>query len=885
MSRYMWLGLVLAGQAVLAQPGPTFVVAPGGDDAGPGTSARPFASLTRARDAVRALRAAEPDRRIPVHVALRPGWYTLSEPLALTAADSGTATSPTIWGASSRQSTVVSGGRRLTGWTVANGRWTLQLPADQPEFTMLFVNSQPRYRPRLPREGYYTIASELPATPANADRGDDRFTFRPGELDPNWRNLGDVEVLAFNEWNMARLRIAEVDAANNAVTFTGPTTHTSYWAKLRSGYRYLVENVAEALSEQGQWYLDRPTRTLTYIPMPGETPDQTVVVAPALDQLLTIDADVTAGPPVEHVHFDGLTFAHSNWYTPDVGHHTPQAESNLLAAVEIRGGQRLRFYNCSFVHLSTYALNLAEGCRENTIERCVFSDLGAGGIKIGTTYIPADERQHSGWTTIRDCTISHGGRFHPAGIGVWIAHSPNNIIEHNDIYDFYYTGISVGWTWGYGPSLAVHNRIADNRVRLIGQRVLSDMGGIYTLGRSLGSVIEHNLFADIDAFSYGGWGIYFDEGTTDIVARNNLVYRTKTGGFHQHYGMNNQFSNNILAFAQVGQLQRTRVEEHHQFTIENCLIYYANSQATHGNWAEPNRYTLRNNLWWDATGDPVRPGGMDWDAWQATGEDAGSIVADPLFADPERGDFTLPANSPAFDVGFVPFPLEGWGRRDGGGAWALREMPSAFPIPAPPGPPEPIAINLEDGVVGVRPAGFQVYEDANVTTATCRITDEQPASGTRCLKLTDAPGQAQPWNPHCVLTPGFTDGPLEGSFALRLGPGAQFMHEWRDTTVNPYRTLVSLTINDGQVRAGDRELGTVPANEWLRVRITGAAGREQDGTWALEITTPDGRRQAWTDLQGNPDFRRLEWFGFTSHATEATEIWLDNIAVGPVEEA
>ena len=137
------------------------------------------------------------------------------------------------------------------------------------------------------------------------------------------------------------------------------------------------------------------------------------------------------------------------------------------------------------------------------------------------------------------------------------------------------------------PSRAHHNEIGWNHVHQIGQRVLSDMGGIYTLGVSPGTRIHHNTFHDIESFSYGGWGLYTDEGSSEISMDHNLVYNTKDGSFHQHYGRDNHVTNNILVNSQIWQVRRSRVEDHRSFIFDRNIVYWTLDTPLLGsNWKD-----------------------------------------------------------------------------------------------------------------------------------------------------------------------------------------------------------------------------------------------------------------------------------------------------------
>jgi hypothetical protein len=187
------------------------------------------------------------------------------------------------------------------------------------------------------------------------------------------------------------------------------------------------------------------------------------------------------------------------------------------------------------------------------------------------------------------------------------------------------------------------------------------MGGIYCLGLSPGTRLCYNRIHDVMSYptGYGGWGLYTDEGSTGILMENNVVYRTKDGGFHQHYGRENIVRNNVLAFScGRGQVVRTRSESHRSFTFERNIVYYREPPLLGGNWGGEDGFVLDHNVYWRTDGTPPEfPGGLTLAQGQAKGHDPHSIVADPKFVDPERYDFRLQDDSPAPAVGFEPIEI------------------------------------------------------------------------------------------------------------------------------------------------------------------------------------------------------------------------------------
>lgn len=690
-------GEAAAAPAVTPGPGIFFVALDGND----GWSGRldapnanrtdgPFATLARARDAVRELKRQQGGTlRQPVTVYVRGGLHALTEPLVLTPEDSGTAQAPVTYAAYPGENPILSGGRRITGWQTdtLQGRsvWTVTLPevrAGRWYFRQLWVNGQRRIRARHPNKGYLAVEA-LPDVKAGAPwtEGQVQFRFKPGDLQA-WPTVTQAEVRVMNRWVESHLPVVAVDEAQRLVRFSKRSVF-----KLDPGDLYYIEGALELLDQPGEWFLDRSTGRLFYLPVPGEDPRQAEVMAPVLGQLVLLEGQPETNRFIEHLTFRGLTFAHTEWYfpggfdtAPDKAQVWPppkaevggfaQAAVGVPGAVRGHGVRACRFERCQFVHLGGYGLELARGCQSNVVSRCQLTDLGAGGIKLGETALRNRDAEVSRDNEVSDCHIADGGRLFHSAIGIWIGQSPGNRLLHNHIHDFYYTGISVGWTWGYGRALATNTLVAWNHVHHIGVRsdgdgpILSDMGGIYTLGLHIGTQVRSNLWHDCAGLRYGGWGIYFDEGTTGLHCEDNLVYRTTHGGFHQHYGRDNLVRNNIFAFGRDWQIQRSRAEAHRSFVFERNIVYWDRGKLLDGNFSgTTSNYLFDANLYWRVGGGDIQFAGATFAQWQQKGQDVHSLIADPLFRNPAEGDFSLRPESPAFKLGFRPIDLRTVGVR------------------------------------------------------------------------------------------------------------------------------------------------------------------------------------------------------------------------------
>jgi parallel beta-helix repeat protein len=633
----------------------------------------------------------------PVTVVLRGGVYPLKEPITFGSEDSAGIHFTAYPG----ETPILDGGRKLDGWRtgVVNDRpcWTLELPEvarGEWHFRSLFVNGRRAPRPKLPKSDWFWI-EDVPGKGLKAEfhEGSSRFVAKEGDIQ-NWRNLADVEVVVMHYWNDEHMDIVSFDEKTRLVV----CDRTSI-LRLTDDFqprfaKYYVQNIFEALTEPGEWYLDRKAGTLYYIPLEGETPETAEIFAPRMTRLLTIAGDADAGRLVHNLRFTGLTFRHTDAPLPpggwdpsalnpcegmrswpnDVNYASaPQAAFNIPGAISLQAARNCSFEECVVELVGWCAIEIGDACHAIRVVGCELRDLGAGGVKIGGSDVDGPRVRRTGNNVVTDNHIHHAGRVFHQAVGVFIMHSYGNVVAHNHIHDLFYSGVSCGWKWGFMESVCRDNHIERNHIHHLGFGHLCDMGGIYTLGVQPGTTIRGNLIHDVKCANYGGWGIYLDEGSSHILVEDNITHDTSNEGFYQHYGRENILRNNIFTAGMSGQVKPGKtIPGWRGITFQNNIVVSEDAALfvpTYGSDLLKPGYMSDHNLLWSTAGAPWSKNGpneedkLDMNALRDVRLERHSLVADPLFADFAARDFTLSPDSPAFSLGFNPIDMSNVGPR------------------------------------------------------------------------------------------------------------------------------------------------------------------------------------------------------------------------------
>ncbi|MFO1450852.1 MAG: right-handed parallel beta-helix repeat-containing protein [Opitutaceae bacterium] len=584
MSRYRWVRGVrvwfLVAACLLGAPLQAAVelwVSTDGDDASRGSENSPLATLGAAVRRARELRRLKsPDLLGGVRITLKSGTYRLSEPVRLRPEDSGTSESPLLIVGAGSIPVCLTGGARVMGWRrtddgmpglpwAARGQvWEADVPEHAGraiEFRQLWVNGRKAVRARTPdgdrmeRLAGWDRATGVMHLPARVALPKD---------------ISGVELVVLQAWEIAVLRIREArrEGADVQVRFHEPENRIQIehpWPQpVMDGKNgpapFFLTGSIEFLDTPGEWHLDRSARKLFYWPRAGEVLTEAEVTVPILESLLEITG--TIDQPVEQVTFRNLEFATTTWLRPSLAGHVPlQAGFFLLeayglapkgtadwhgldnqawtgrppAAVEVNGARRLRFEACHFVHTAANALDLRQAVHDSEVEGCSFTDIGINAVVLGAfgdagrenhfPYAPGDEREACSHLRVANSLFHDCANEDWGGVPVLAGFVRDTTIEHNEIGNSSYTGISLGWGWTRTANVMRRNRIHANHIHHVALRT-ADCAGIYTLSAQPDTVVSENAVHSLVMSPYvhdpeHWFYLYADEGTSFVTFRDN----------------------------------------------------------------------------------------------------------------------------------------------------------------------------------------------------------------------------------------------------------------------------------------------------------------------------------------------------------------------------
>ncbi len=646
------------------------VVSPDGDDANPGTEEMPLRTFSGAKEKLKERASSEET----VTVWFKEGTYLIDEKVKFDSKDF----TNVVYRSVPDEDVVFTGSVEITEWIEGeiNGVKALVSEIDTEEmyFRSLFKGEKRLPVSVWPKEGSFTAKSAdikdalYPEDTTGYFKLHTAFYAKENEI-IDFSNVRDVNVRIMHKWCDDILPLRAVDVKTGRVEVRKPAAMT-----IEPEDNYVYENVREAVKEAGEWYLDRGEKKLYYIPCEGETAENLVLEAPVTDSFMFFEG-------ADNVAFSGIRFINTDWdfvsgtlniwpidrTNPILdkmeyeGTH-PHASYEVPAAITIKDSENISFTNCIFRSISNTAIMFKGKTSKSSVDACYFDEIGGNAVFINGTYaLPAVTKEIS----ITNCEINEYGRIYNHSIGVLLCHASDCIIENNEIHDGWYTAVSVGWVWGYKENPTDNIQVKNNLIYNIGNGWLSDMGGIYTLGIQPNTVLSGNVIYNVGCYGgeqgYGGWGIYLDEGSTEILVENNLVYDCSSQTFHQHYGRDNIIRNNIFAFGKDGAFRITRNEEHNSLFLENNILVTDDAvmyKETHAlDW-----FVDDSNLYWDYGRRAVYSGSSTKLSDRENIVDMvgrgyynNAVFADPLFKDAANRDFTLAQNSPALETGFVPW--------------------------------------------------------------------------------------------------------------------------------------------------------------------------------------------------------------------------------------
>ncbi len=531
-----------------------YYVSPNGRDSNAGTKESPFLTIERAKKELERVKE-------DCTIWLADGFYELNKPLVFKPEDFGDSRKVIDFKAEPEAQPVISGGKWIKNWEKnAEGIWEAAIHLNKAP-RELFVGGERAIRARFPNSGFLRVKKV----------GEDRRThfFYENNEFPVPEITRDVELILLHDWSISRIAVKEIDEKNRkltAVDSIGAKTPNFFnldnWEK---NPRYFLENDLVFLDADFEWYYHLEKGKILLKLPEDQTPQNLQVVIPVAEGLVQINGE--QGKPVANIHFEGITFRYCAWQIPEMGYCGVQAchfdsrpakqgWTEVPAAVKAEWAENITFKNCAFENLGTTGLWLSTACKNCYVGNSNFKDISGNGIMIGEgrdrlvngkAWWQETPEQVAMGNTIENCVVTECGVQFYGAVGIWCGLTAQTTIRNNEISNLPYSGISIGWMWSPEPTPCRGNVIDGNHIHHI-LNMLSDGGGIYMLGLQPGSKLINNHIHDvkINAGRAESNGMFLDEGTTDVLVANNLIYNIAKSPLRFHKATTNLVKENHL---------------------------------------------------------------------------------------------------------------------------------------------------------------------------------------------------------------------------------------------------------------------------------------------------------------------------------------------------
>lgn len=657
------LAAALPGAWTPPRRGTEFFVSPTGDDAATGSREKPFASLSRARDAVRASGRAGKE---PVTVTVMEGTYYLPETLVFTDADSGSREAPVVYRAAPGGKAVLSGGSRLNlAWSpfkdpILRAKTPAGLAIDQ-----VFVDGQ-----RQPMARYPNFDPKI--LPYNGFAADAFSKERAARwADPAG---GYIHAMHSAHWGGYHYRITGKNAQGE-VTYEGGWQNNRPMGMHKS-HRF-VENIFEELDAPGEWFHDAQTGTLYHIPAPGVDLKSAVVEVVRLRHLVEFNG--TKAKPVRFVTLQGFAFRHAARTFMDTREPLLRSDWTIYrgGAIVFRGAEDCALLDCELDQVGGNGVFASGYNRRLAVRGSHIHGAGASGVcfvgdpasvrhplfEYGQRLAYADIDKTPGPKTddypadcvVDDCLIHGVGAVEKQAAGVQVSMAKGVTIRNCSIYDLGRAGInfSEGTFGGHTiDSCDVFDTVKET----------GDHGSFNSWGRDRYWGLKNAPADELPRLALldtektvirnsrwrcdHGWDVDLDDGSSNYEIVNNLFLR---GGLKLREGFHRTVRNNIAVNNSLH--PHVWYDQSGDVVTGNIWMgaYRPAGGMPKGRWGKE----IDRNLFTTGEGDRTK--------FAAHGCDANSLVGDPMFIDPAKGDFRVKDGSPALKIGFQNFPMDRFG--------------------------------------------------------------------------------------------------------------------------------------------------------------------------------------------------------------------------------